>query len=220
MPSLSRAYDDAVTSAPSGYPAAPVDGQRSIAQVERAMLCDYLDEVGPRRATLCDGWTTHHLVAHLAIREGSVVEQARNAMPGGGDRLVEEAVRTRDFAALVRQVRQGPSRLTLYGLPGADRLLNTLEFLIHHEDARRGEDGWEARELPTWVEDVVWGQVVKTAKLAMLRRKRSLTLLRSDNGEEAVVSHGPGDRLVVGLPSELALYVSGRKSAARVTWTR
>ena len=198
----------------------PADGQTSVARVERAQLCDYLDEVGPDRATLCEGWTTHHLVAHLAIREGGVVEQARSRLLGGGDRLVEDAVQTRDFAALVRQVREGPPRLTLYGMPGADRLLNTLEFLIHHEDARRGEDGWEPRVLPTWAEDVVWAQVVKTARLASLRSKRSLTLHRSDTGEEQTVSRGSGDRLVAGLPSELALYVSGRKRAARVTWTR
>jgi uncharacterized protein (TIGR03085 family) len=192
----------------------------SVAQLERAALCDLLEEVGPDRMTLCEGWTTHHLVAHLAIREGSLVEQVRNAAPGGGDRLVEEAVRTRDFAALVSQVRSGPPRLTLYGLPGADRLLNSLEFLIHHEDARRGEGEWEPRDLPGWVEDVVWAQVVKTTKLASLRSKRRLTLLRSDTEEEAVVSRGSGDRLIAGRPSELALYVSGRKRAARVVRTR
>jgi uncharacterized protein (TIGR03085 family) len=205
-----------VTALPSGYPPEHVDGQPSIAQLERALLCDFLDDVGPDRATLCEGWTTHHLVAHLAIREGSVVEQVRNAVPGRGDTLVEDAVRTRDFADLVRQVRQGPPRLSVYGLPGADRVLNTLEFLIHHEDARRGEEGWQPRQLPTWVEDVIWRQVVKTAKLASLRSSRRLTLLRSDTGDEAVVSRGSGERLLAGPPSELALYVSGRRGAARI----
>jgi uncharacterized protein (TIGR03085 family) len=194
-------------------------GMPSVAQLERAALCDYLEAVGPSRATLCEGWTTHHLVAHLAIREGSVGEQVRHAMRDG-DRLVDEAVQSRDFGELVRQVRQGPPRLSLYGLPRADRVLNTLEFLIHHEDARRGEDGWEPRDLPTWVEDVVWRQVVTTAKLASLRDRRRLTLMRSDSGEEAVVSRGSGDRLLAGLPSELALYVAGRKRAARVVRTR
>jgi uncharacterized protein (TIGR03085 family) len=205
-----------MTTAASGYQAAPGDGQRSIAQVERALLCDFLDAAGPNQGTLCEGWTTHHLVAHLAIREGSVVEQVRNAVPGRGDALVEEAVRTRSFADLVRRVRKGPPRLSLYGLPKADRILNTLEFLIHHEDARRGADGWQPRQLPTWVEDVVWSQVVTSTKLASLRSKRQLTLLRSDTGDEAVVSRGSGDRVVAGPPSELALYVSGRKRAARV----
>jgi uncharacterized protein (TIGR03085 family) len=194
-------------------------GEGSVAQRERAQLCDYLDEVGPGRATLCEGWTTHHLVAHLAIREGSLREQVRHATHDS-DTLVEEAVATRDFSTLVDKVRHGPPRLSVYGLPGADALLNTLEYLIHHEDARRGEVGWLPRELPTRVEDTVWGQVVKTAKLASLRDKRRLTLRRSDTDDEAVVSRGSGDRLVAGLPSELALYISGRRGAARVVHTR
>jgi uncharacterized protein (TIGR03085 family) len=191
----------------------------TVAQRERAQLCDFLDDVGPDRATLCDGWTTHHLVAHLAIRERGL-DQLRNVVPGRGDRLVEAAVRTRDFGALVDQVRSGPPRLSFFGLPGADRALNTLEFLIHHEDARRGEDGWRPRDLPTWVEDAVWGQVVKTARLASLRGKQRLTLVRADTGQEATVSRGAGDRVLGGLPSELALYVSGRRQAARIVQTR
>jgi uncharacterized protein (TIGR03085 family) len=191
----------------------------SVAQLERSELCDFLDRVGPNRATLCAGWTTHHLVAHLAIREGGL-DQLRNLLPGRGDRLVEAAVRTRDFAALVDRVRVGPPRLSFFGLPGADRAGNTLEFLIHHEDARRGKDGWRPRELPTWVEDAVWRQVVTTAKLTSLRSKSRLTLLRSDTGDEAVVSRGTGDQMVAGLPSELALYVSGRERAARVVRSR
>ena len=67
---------------------------------------------------------------------------------------------------------------------------------------------WEPRELPTWVEDQLWGQVVKTTKLAILRSKRQLTLRRTDTGDEARVSKGSGSRVVTGLPSELALYVS------------
>jgi uncharacterized protein (TIGR03085 family) len=190
---------------------------RSIAQTERALLCDLLDEVGPSQATLCEGWTTHHLAAHLAIREGSVVEQVRRVMPGGaGDRMVEVAVRTRPFTALVEQVRGGPPRLSPFGVPGADRLLNTLEFLIHHEDVRRGEDGWVPRDLPPWVQDTVWGHVVKAARIAMVRSRRSLTLRRLDTGDAAAVAKGSGSRVVTGLPSELALYMSGRRQAAVV----
>jgi len=192
---------------------------RSVAQLERAQLCDLLDEIGPARATLCEGWTTHHLVAHLAVREGSFREQLRSA-GRDGDRLVDETVRTHDFGELVERVRSGPPRLSVWGLPGADRVLNTLEYLIHHEDARRGEPGWEPRELPRWVEDAVWSQVVRTAKLSSLRRKERLTFVRADTGDEAVVSRGEGEQVLGGLPSELALYVSGRKQAARVVRTR
>ena len=36
---------------------------------ERRELCDLLEEVGPDAPTLCEGWTTFDLAAHLAVRE-------------------------------------------------------------------------------------------------------------------------------------------------------
>ncbi|MEV4089519.1 maleylpyruvate isomerase N-terminal domain-containing protein, partial [Nonomuraea fuscirosea] len=39
------------------------------ARGERAALCDLLDRLGPDEPTLCAGWTTADLAAHLAIRE-------------------------------------------------------------------------------------------------------------------------------------------------------
>ena len=149
------------------------------------------------------------------MREGSLRDQVRHATHDS-DTLVEEAVATRDFSTLVDRCAMARPASRSTDCRGADALLNTLEYLIHHEDVRRGEGGWDPRELPTRVEDQLWGQVVKTAKLASLRDKRRLTLRRSDTGDEAVVSRGSGDRLVGGLPSELALYISGRKGAARV----
>jgi uncharacterized protein (TIGR03083 family) len=36
---------------------------------ERAALCDLLDELGPDQPTLCTGWQTRDLAAHLVVRE-------------------------------------------------------------------------------------------------------------------------------------------------------
>ena len=36
---------------------------------ERQVLCDLLSEVGPDARTLCAGWRTRHLAAHLVLRE-------------------------------------------------------------------------------------------------------------------------------------------------------
>jgi uncharacterized protein (TIGR03083 family) len=41
----------------------------TLARAERAALCDLFDEVGPDAPTLCAGWTTRDLAAHLVIRE-------------------------------------------------------------------------------------------------------------------------------------------------------
>ena len=41
----------------------------SLASRERAALCDLFAEVGPDAPTLCAGWTTRDLAAHLLVRE-------------------------------------------------------------------------------------------------------------------------------------------------------
>ncbi|MGD0448569.1 MAG: maleylpyruvate isomerase family mycothiol-dependent enzyme [Candidatus Dormibacteria bacterium] len=43
--------------------AEPIDAQ------ERRELCDLLIQVGPDAPTLCEGWTTSDLAAHLVLRE-------------------------------------------------------------------------------------------------------------------------------------------------------
>ena len=40
--------------------------KRELAQSERQQLCDLFEEVGPDQDTLCEGWTTAHLAAHLS----------------------------------------------------------------------------------------------------------------------------------------------------------
>ena len=41
----------------------------SLAQQERATICDLFAELGPEAPTLCEGWTTADLAAHLVVRE-------------------------------------------------------------------------------------------------------------------------------------------------------
>ncbi len=41
----------------------------SIAQQERAALVETILAAGPEAPTLCEGWTTRDLAAHLVIRE-------------------------------------------------------------------------------------------------------------------------------------------------------
>ncbi len=79
-----------------------------LAQLERGRLCDLFLEVGPDSPTLCEGWTTADLAAHLVIRERKPL-----AAPGivAGGRLGEysEKVRlaTRDGASFTDLVEPG-----------------------------------------------------------------------------------------------------------------
>ena len=41
----------------------------SYSQEERLALCALLDKSGPDAPTLCEGWTTGDLAAHLVLRE-------------------------------------------------------------------------------------------------------------------------------------------------------
>ena len=49
----------------------------SVAQRERAALVETLRAVGPDAPTLCEGWTTRDLTAHLVVRE-----RRPDALPG------------------------------------------------------------------------------------------------------------------------------------------
>ena len=52
-------------------------GGMSVAQRERAALVEILRALGPDAPTLCEGWTTRDLVAHLVVRE-----RRPDALPG------------------------------------------------------------------------------------------------------------------------------------------
>src|SRR4051812_35302366 len=109
----------------------------SLADRERAALADLLEKLGPDAPTCCEGWTTAHLAAHLAVRD-----RRPDAMPGYGlervsprlgawahhveDRLRESA----DHPDVVARVRSGPPRWSPMGWPGLGPLFNTTEFVI------------------------------------------------------------------------------------------
>ncbi|MBA2559286.1 MAG: TIGR03085 family protein [Propionibacteriales bacterium] len=206
MTDLSTAYT-AAADAPTGP---------NVSRVERAQLCDLLDRVGPSAPTLCEGWDTHHLVAHLRGREGSPLRQAVSAIPRLGDRSVHDIVAHHAFSSLVDDVRHGPPRVSVYGLPRLEPILNVIEFFVHHEDVRRAADGWEARDLPRWAENQIWVRIVGLAKLTQRRKPTGLVLERSDATTRARVSNGDDDVVIAGRPSELALHLSGRVAVARV----
>jgi len=50
--------------------------------VERAPLCDLLDELGPQAPTLLDRWTTRDLAAHLVLREHDLLAAPGLVVPG------------------------------------------------------------------------------------------------------------------------------------------
>jgi uncharacterized protein (TIGR03085 family) len=188
-----------------------------IAMVERAAICDLFEAVGPAAPTLCEGWDTHHLVAHLRGRESAnLLRVFASAIPRVGDPSVDNIVSHHDYASLVDGLRHGPPKLSLYRVSKLDPLLNGLEFFIHHEDVRRAAPAWEPRVLPRWAQDEIWARTVGGAKMTQWRAPTAVVLERSDAEGSAQVSKGDQAVVVRGLPSEITLYLSGRRDASRV----
>src|SRR5690606_16149717 len=92
-------------------------------QLERQALCDLFLELGPEAPTLCAGWRTQELAAHLVLREHF------HRWPD--HRLRAEA--DRGYDQVVARVRAG-APLVPWRIPGLRTLLNGFEFFVHHED--------------------------------------------------------------------------------------
>ncbi len=192
----------------------------TLARTERLALADLLDEVGPDAPTLCGDWTTRDLAAHLVIRE-----RRPDAAPGlavkalsGWTAQVQESYAERPYAELVELVRTGPGRLSAFALPGVDKLLNTAEYVVHHEDVRRAAEGWTPRSLPDRVRDALWKVVIARAQVTLRGIDATVELRRSDRLRAHPSLHGNGAAAVrvTGAPMEVLLFLFGRREHAQV----
>ena len=188
-----------------------------LARTERAQLCDLFDEVGPDAPTLCGGWTTYDLAAHLVTRE-----RRPDAGPGlllrplaGWTDAVRRRAKATPYPELVDKVRSGPPLLSMFALPGADSATNTVEFYVHHEDVRRASGDWAPRELTAAQQDELWRRLRAAAKL-LFRRCPVGVVLRRPTGETATARPGTPAVTVTGEPGELLLFGYGRGAHARV----
>lgn len=188
----------------------------AVSWVERALLCDTLEQVGPEAPTLSGEWDAHHLVAHLVVREGNPVRSVWAAISRSGDDQVDSLVSSTDFSQLVDEFRAGPPKLSLLKSAKADHHLNTLEFFVHHEDVLRAVEPGARRMLPPWAEDQIWSRLKMLARLTMRHSPVPVALQRTDDPDEppATASKGPHPVVVDGLPSELTLYAHGRDAVA------
>lgn len=187
------------------------------ARRERLLLVDLLDSVGPDAPTLCEGWTTRDLAAHLVVRE-------RRPDAAGGLMIKPLAARlarvqaeyaARTYQELLELIRTGPPTLSLFGIPGADEAANTVEYFVHGEDVRRAQDGWAPRVLDAEFAEALWKRLVRTASLSGRRSPSGLVLRRPD-GQTAVARKGSPVVTVTGEPGELLMFAMGRQAQADV----
>jgi uncharacterized protein (TIGR03085 family) len=183
-----------------------------VARQERQELCDLLLEVGPEAPTLCAGWTTRDLAAHLVVRESrpdAAVGILVKPLAGYAD-SVQAKVAMRPWPELVRDVRTGPPLLSVFRLTGAQGLADPFEFAVHHEDVRRARPGWVPRELPTGEQDLLWQRLARAGRLLARKSPVGVALRRSDTGEMIIAKAGTPSVTLVGEPLELVLRLYGR----------
>jgi uncharacterized protein (TIGR03085 family) len=181
---------------------------------ERAALCATLEQSGPEAPTLCAGWLTLDLAAHLVAREARSDAAIGLVVPAFSKHLqnVMDKYKARGYEPLVAMLRTGPPWMHRTG-PLASANVN--ENFVHHEDVRRAA-GEGPREIDTEMDAILWKMLGFGARMSKKAVKGAALTLRTPDGRERVVSaDGPAVTLT-GAAGELALYMSGRKEAAVV----
>jgi uncharacterized protein (TIGR03085 family) len=194
------------------------------ARDERLAVCALLADLGPDQPTLCTGWQTADLAAHLVLRERR--PDAGAGIMGGPLARHTKAVQTRlagrtPYPRLIELIRTGPPRSSVFGLPGADERLNAVEFFVHHEDLRRAQPGWQPRAIDGGLSDMLWNRL-SAARFLLRKAPVGVELVRED------VEPAAGRRVrrtarartpvvtVTGTPAELTMWTMGRTGAAMV----
>jgi uncharacterized protein (TIGR03085 family) len=196
----------------------PSDADRSFAERERASLAELFDEGGPDAKTLCGGWSTRDLAAHLVLREGHpaaigiVVPQL-----SGWTSSQQQKIAATPFAAIVERFRHGPPTISPLRLPGVDSAANTFEFFVHHEDIRRAQPSWEVRDLADADQRLLWRHLTKRVRMFLRRPPVPVRLHREGFGSISVGNTDLSSAVTLtGEPAELVLYLHGRGRQANV----
>ena len=190
----------------------------SPAAAERARLCDLFLDVGPDAPTLSGDWTARDLAAHLVVRE-----RRPDAGPGlvtsmlaGYTERVRRGEAERPYQEIVQRLRSGPPRWSPMRLDGVDRLVNTVEFFVHHEDVRRARQPWSPRPLEpeltaaltTAVGSPMGRALVRSCPVGLAVEPEGAPGVRLRAGEPTVAVAGP-----IG---EIVLFLYGRTAVAEV----
>jgi uncharacterized protein (TIGR03085 family) len=182
---------------------------------ERAALCDTLEKYGPDAPTLCEGWLTLNLAAHLVAREARSDAALGLVLPGPFERHLQNVMdrfAAKGYDTLVGMLRTGPPVMHRRGPLAA---ANVNENFVHHEDVRRA-NGEGPRVVDADLEAILWRMLGFGARLARRRVKGAALTLRAPDGREVVVSKTGAPVVLKGAVPELTLFMGGRKEAAEV----
>lgn len=190
----------------------------------REFLAETLLAAGPGADTLCDGWRTQELAAHLYLREhnpgvglGMVLKPWKKATDKAIAKLAEESSSPGTFAALVEKFRAGPPKMSPFALKAVDKNANLTEFFVHTEDVRRATDRWAPRALDAGYSEALWADLIKRAAI-MYRSVDLGIVLVNPNGPRHVAKRAPVSVAIIGAPGELLMHANGRTGHALVSF--
>ncbi len=149
----------------------------SVARKERAALVDTMRAAGPDAPTLCEGWNTRDLAAHLVVRERRLDAAPGILVPklaGYTARVQEQVTASTDWPELLAQVAAGPPLYSPFIL--LDPLVNVAEMFIHHEDVRRAGTHWEPRVLDENTTSSLARQVSSFARMTLSKAPARVSL--------------------------------------------
>jgi uncharacterized protein (TIGR03085 family) len=171
---------------------------------ERRELCELMSELGPDAPTLCEGWTTLDLAAHLVLRE--------HFRRWNADQMSRE--KAKGLPNLLTRLRAG-APMVPWRIPRLRTVLNGVEYFIHHEDVRRANGLGRRSDRPD-LEAVAWRMIGFTGRrLARQIRPHGL-VIRCPDGKTRQFGPATG-AILAGEPTEVLLYLSGRREAAQVS---
>ena len=182
-----------------------------------AQLADLLLEIGPDAPTLCAGWTTRDLAAHLVVRErrpDAMVGVLIPPLAGHGEHVrKQKAAEPYD-----RGGRRGAQpALVEPGEQPADRRAGQRRWSSSSTTRTSGGPRPAgSRGCWTRASSRRSGSAVRLTARLGLRRLRVPLLVRAPGFGEVRVGGDVPQATLTGEPGELALFVSGRQRAARV----
>lgn len=186
----------------------------SIAGRERTALLALMATLGPDAPTLCGGWSTHDLAAHLVCRERRPL-----ALPGLVLRPLkrltehyEREARKTPYEDLLKVLEKGPPFWSPVVLSPA----NVHELFVHHEDVRRAQ-ALGPRELDRKTQDALWERLFVVGPVFTRRGKGLGITLVTPRGRSMRVRRGTDEVVLRGEVGELFLWLFDRRGIAEVT---
>jgi uncharacterized protein (TIGR03085 family) len=215
--------------------------ERDFTAASRDALVEALLAAGPGQPTLCEGWQTQHLAAHIVLRESSplvvglVLRPFAQLLDRRTMALGESAASPEAYQEIVDRIAAGPratARLRRHARTAwltddieesklarrAAQATNLLEFFVHTEDIRRAQDRWAPRHLADAYADALFSEFTRQARLLYRREPAGVVLARS-TGQRVVAKaadEGGQSRTVSGPAGELVMHGFGRRDNALV----